>query len=76
MIIAIRVGVVLLAILIGIYQNTAKGKANAAHYCTKHVIRKSMAPGGPERLVWVYGPHRTQGNQCDGPEHKRVSGWW
>jgi hypothetical protein len=39
--------------------------------CTKHVIVKSMIPGGPDRLTWVYGPHRTPGNACDGPQHRR-----
>ena len=51
-------------------------KAKRARYCTKHVIRKSMIPGGPEQLVWLYGPHRSHGNACDGPEHMRKSGWW
>ena len=52
------------------------GEIPPGSYCTKHVIRKPMAPGGPERMVWVYGTHRTQGNQCDGGLHRRVSGWW
>ena len=55
---------------------SSAGKAKQACYCTKHVIKKSMIPGGPDQRVWVYGPHRTQGNACDGPEHKRVTGWW
>ena len=52
------------------------GKAKQARYCTKHHIKKSMVPGGPDQMVWVYGAHRTPGNACDGPEHKRVTGWW
>lgn len=64
-------------LIIGVARaQTPAGKAKAVRYCTKHVIRKSMIPGGPERLVWVYGSHRTQGNACDGPEHRRVTGWW
>ena len=51
-------------------------RAARSVYCTKHQIRKSMVPGGPDRMVWVYGPHRTQGNQCDGTEHRRVTAWW
>ncbi len=48
-----------------------------ARYCTKHVIVKSMIPGGPERLVWVYGGvFRTPGNACDGPGRRRGTGWW
>jgi hypothetical protein len=43
--------------------------------CTKHQLVK-MIPGGPERLVWVYGVHRTKGNACDGATHQRGSGWW
>ncbi len=45
-------------------------------YCTKHVIRKPVIPGGPEHLAWVHGPHRTPGNACDGDEHRRRTGWW
>jgi hypothetical protein len=53
------------------------GRAKQAErYCTKHAIRRPFIPGGPERLVWVYGPHRTQGNACDGPEHRRVTAYW
>ena len=22
-------------------------------------------------MVWIYGPHRARGNQCDGEEHRR-----
>jgi hypothetical protein len=47
----------------------------AARYCTKHVIVR-QGPGGPDVLRWVYGPHRTQGNACDGPEHQRAPGLW
>jgi hypothetical protein len=54
----------------------AARKAKAARYCTKHVITSSPVPGGPDHLSWVYGSHRTQGNACDGPEHRRTSGWW
>jgi hypothetical protein len=43
-------------------------RAKPPRYCTKHRIVKRI-PGGPDSLVWVYGPHRTQGNACDGPEH-------
>jgi hypothetical protein len=50
-------------------------RARAQRYCTKHVIRKGVM-GGPERLVWVYGAHRTPGNQCDGPEHRSASPYW
>jgi hypothetical protein len=73
------------------YRQTPKGRAvvaerraasktraaKQARYCTKHQIAKPI-PGGPEHLVWVYGPHRTTGNQCDGPEHRRAAlgGWW
>ena len=42
-------------------------------YCTKHQIVAGWA-GGPDRLVWVYGPHRTPGNACDGAEHRRSLG--
>jgi len=76
---AIVIGIIILAVVLvvaSIYRLSAAGKAKAARLCTKHVIRKSMVPGGPEQLVWSYGPHRTPGNQCDGPEHQRVSGWW
>jgi hypothetical protein len=53
----------------------AAKRAKAARYCTKHrVVRRG--PGGPDRLVWVYGVHRTPGNACDGPEHHRASWWW
>jgi hypothetical protein len=48
---------------------------NLERVCTKHVIKTSFL-GGPERLVWMYGPHRTPGNQCDGPEHGRMPNWW
>jgi hypothetical protein len=51
-------------------------QASREQYCTKHTIVSSRIPGGPDRLVWVYGPHRTRGNDCDGPEHRRSSGWW
>jgi len=57
-------------------QSRGKADAKAARYCTKHVIVKSLIPGGPDRLSWVYGPHRTEGNACDGPEHHRKSGYW
>lgn len=51
-------------------------RAARARYCTKHAIQKPMIPGGPERMVWVNGTHRTPGNGCDGPEHRRVTSWW
>jgi hypothetical protein len=54
----------------------AARKAEAARYCTKHVITSSMITGGPDHMSWVYGGHRTRGNDCDGPEHRRASGWW
>lgn len=59
------------------YVNTPKRQAVIARQCTKHMITRPI-PGGPEHLVWVYGPHRTKGNKCDGPEHKRamLGGWW
>jgi hypothetical protein len=47
----------------------ARKRQAERQYCTKHVLQ-SFA-GGPERLSWVYGQHRTRGNQCDGPEHRR-----
>lgn len=59
----------------GIYA-VVRDQGKHGQVCTKHVIRKSAIPGGPERLVWVYGVHRTQGNACDGAEHKRVGGIW
>ena len=41
-------------------------------YCTKH--RVGVSPwGGPDRMYWVYGTHRTPGNACDGPEHRRMT---
>jgi hypothetical protein len=54
----------------------AARKAEAARYCTKHVITSSPLPGGPDHMSWVYGGHRTRGNACDGPEHRRTSSWW
>jgi hypothetical protein len=48
---------------------------SAPRYCTKHVIVQ-LGPGGPDQVRWVYGPHRTRGNDCDGPEHRRSSWWW
>lgn len=69
-----------LVYLVKSFVDQAQGKPPstgvAERYCTKHVITKSMIPGGPDHLSWVYGPHRTPGNQCDGPEHRRKSGWW
>lgn len=50
-------------------------EAERERFCTKHVIRKPVIPGGPETVVWLYGTHRTQGNRCDGPVHRRVPGW-
>jgi hypothetical protein len=44
--------------------------------CTKHVIVKSLLPGGPEHMQWLYGRHRTRGNACDGGKHNRKGGWW
>ena len=43
-------------------------------YCTKHVVVR-QGPFGPDRVKWLYGPHRTQGNACDGALHKRAA-WW
>jgi len=54
---------------------TAKAQARERRQCTKHVITYG-AFGGPDHLEWVYGPHRTQGNACDGPEHQRKTAWW
>jgi hypothetical protein len=48
----------------------AAADARRARYCTKHVLGQPI-PGGPERLVWVLQPHRTAGNACDGPLHRR-----
>ena len=42
----------------------------AASYGTRHMIVTTPL-GGPERLIWVLGQHRTQGNARDGPEHRR-----
>lgn len=59
-----------------VFARKPRPPAPVPRYCTKHVLRQSMIPGGPERLVWQYGVHRTRGNACDGREHQRVSGWW
>jgi hypothetical protein len=56
-------------------ERKAARKAEAAKYCTKHVTVSSPLPGGPDHTSWVYGGHRTKGNACDGPEHRRVSSW-
>jgi hypothetical protein len=78
------VGVVVVAALLGAcigsvaQQCTLKGRTRAAkgeRYCTKHAIVQRL-PGGPDRLVWVFGPHRTPGNACDGPEHWRKAWRW
>jgi hypothetical protein len=58
------------------HSRSPAGKAKAARYCTKHQIVKPWIAGGPERLTWKYGDHRTPGNECDGPEHERVTPWW
>jgi hypothetical protein len=52
------------------YQPQKARSARAARYCTKHMIVTTPL-GGPERLIWVLGQHRTRGNACDGPEHRR-----
>ena len=78
MIIAIAVaGVVLIVIIGAVRDSSVKGKARAARFCTKHMIAHPI-PGGPERLVWVYGQHRSKGNRCDGPENRRapLGGLW
>ena len=70
----IAIIVAVIAICGAAYSMSAKGQAAQARYCTKHVITGSIA-GGDVR-TWVHGNHRTQGNQCDGPEHRRASAWW
>lgn len=67
--------VVVMLFIAGARNNTPAGKAKAARYCRKHMILRSRIPGGPDHLTWVYGPHRTPGNTCDGPEHRRGTGW-
>lgn len=44
--------------------------------CTKHAIVKSIIPGGPDHRAWIYGPHRTRGNACDGGKHIRRTPWY
>jgi len=67
--------IVVVMLFIAGARNTPAGKAKAARYCTKHMILGSRIPGGPDHLTWVYGPHRTPGNTCDGPEHRCGTGW-
>jgi hypothetical protein len=74
--IAMLIAVVIFVIGMAVVSNSGKGKAKQARYCTKHVLTQSPIPGGPERLTWVYGNHRTRGNACDGAEHRRRSAWW
>jgi len=79
-IIALTIGLVFAIIMIirtahRIPGTLARNAEKNARYCTKHVIHKSMIPGGPDTLDWVYGPHRTPGNACDGQEHIRKTGW-
>jgi hypothetical protein len=65
---------IIVVVFIGLVQNSNPDvQAKQRRTCTKHVIRTSS--WGPDRMVWQYGPHRTPGNQCDGPEHKRVGIW-
>jgi hypothetical protein len=65
---------VLVLVVAAAWSFSARGRARAARYCTKHVV-KSL-PGGPDSLHWVYGTHRTPGNECDGPAHQRAPWWW
>jgi hypothetical protein len=74
-----------MAVLSAWYRTTPAGKkmvadnkarrAAAPQYCTKHQVVQ-QGPGGPDKLVWVYGTHRTPGNACDGTEHQRGVWWW
>jgi hypothetical protein len=80
MTVGVVIVVILLSLCVGamVQSFTKKGKAQAAktaHICTKHRVVKYV-PGGPDHLVWVYGPHRTPGNACDGTEHQRAPAWW
>jgi hypothetical protein len=50
-------------------------KALDARFCTKHLIVQNRL-NGPDHLKWDYSrKHRTPGNQCDGPEHRRIPAW-
>ena len=78
MILVICIAIIALFVIVrAAHQSTSEGKARKARFCTKHQIAHPL-PGGPDHLVWVYGSHRTKGNQCDGSEHKRapLGGWW
>jgi len=71
----IALAVVVIGVCQVAYAVSERGRAKAARTCTKHWIVGSLIPGGPDRLRWRYGAHRTAGNACDGPEHERTSGW-
>ena len=73
MLVIIAIIVAVIAIAGAAYAMSDKGKAAEARYCTKHVITHGI---GPDKLAWVHGVHRTPGNQCDGPEHRRSPNWW
>lgn len=72
---AIWVIAIAVFVLLAIPSFTHKGQERQRRQCTKHVITTG-AFGGPDKLEWVYGPHKTPGNECDGTEHARKTAWW
>ena len=74
-VVALPVLVVLVAFLVALSPR-GQERERQRELCTKHVVRTSAIPGGPDELVWSYGPHKTPGNECDGTDHARVPGTW
>jgi len=52
----------------------SSARADKARYCTKHILVQTRL-NGPWHKQWIYQTHRTPGNQCDGPEHRRSYAW-
>lgn len=69
------VAALVMFVIIAAVSTARSRRARQRGACTKHVVLTG-AFGGPDRTVWVYGPHRTPGNACDGDFHIRKTAWW